>query len=370
MIARSFSMTSLAAAAMLAGGAQAATTPLNATQMLQQFNLVVSGNLNSTSHVQGRTYVGGDANAVDFVQQPLLTPASDYAGVTVRGNMLNSSDAHIEALGLVVGGSASKVIVNGGDAYIGGNASGSSFQGNAWVTGTANQVNFNGDGGYAGALVNTNNNRPLSATTASMNTAVAASTSTDFGAVMTGLSRQLSTLHGSSSANVDFNSINTKATFSGSGVNGVLVFDLTKDDLDSKIFASNITDLAFNFTNATTVIFNTNDKNLRLNANFDNAATNGSKFIWNFAGADSVTVGSTFGGQVLVADGVFSNVGGANVEGGVFAKTVNEYGQIHVQTFNGAIPAAVPEPETYAMLMAGLGLVGFIARRRKQAAAR
>ena len=29
------------------------------------------------------------------------------------------------------------------------------------------------------------------------------------------------------------------------------------------------------------------------------------------------------------------------------------------------ITAAVPEPETYAMLMAGLGLMGFIARRRK-----
>ena len=28
---------------------------------------------------------------------------------------------------------------------------------------------------------------------------------------------------------------------------------------------------------------------------------------------------------------------------------------------------AVPEPETYAMLMAGLGLMGFVARRRKQA---
>jgi len=27
--------------------------------------------------------------------------------------------------------------------------------------------------------------------------------------------------------------------------------------------------------------------------------------------------------------------------------------------------AAVPEPETYAMMLAGLGLVGFLARRRK-----
>ena len=30
--------------------------------------------------------------------------------------------------------------------------------------------------------------------------------------------------------------------------------------------------------------------------------------------------------------------------------------------------AAVPEPESYAMLLAGLGLIGFAARRRKIAA--
>jgi len=32
------------------------------------------------------------------------------------------------------------------------------------------------------------------------------------------------------------------------------------------------------------------------------------------------------------------------------------------------LTAAVPEPETYAMLLAGLGLVGFMARRKSQCA--
>jgi hypothetical protein len=31
----------------------------------------------------------------------------------------------------------------------------------------------------------------------------------------------------------------------------------------------------------------------------------------------------------------------------------------------GVAVTAVPEPETYAMLLAGLGLVGFAARRRR-----
>lgn len=34
---------------------------------------------------------------------------------------------------------------------------------------------------------------------------------------------------------------------------------------------------------------------------------------------------------------------------------------------NGTVTAAVPEPETWAMLAAGLGFLGFAARRRKQA---
>jgi hypothetical protein len=29
-------------------------------------------------------------------------------------------------------------------------------------------------------------------------------------------------------------------------------------------------------------------------------------------------------------------------------------------------PTAIPEPETYAMILAGLGMLGFIARRRKR----
>ncbi len=34
---------------------------------------------------------------------------------------------------------------------------------------------------------------------------------------------------------------------------------------------------------------------------------------------------------------------------------------------DNVLVSAVPEPETYAMLLAGLGLMGVVARRRKQA---
>jgi hypothetical protein len=44
-----------------------------------------------------------------------------------------------------------------------------------------------------------------------------------------------------------------------------------------------------------------------------------------------------------------------------FASTQNAF-----ETDNHAYIAAIPEPETYAMLLAGLGLMGFVARRRKK----
>jgi hypothetical protein len=39
------------------------------------------------------------------------------------------------------------------------------------------------------------------------------------------------------------------------------------------------------------------------------------------------------------------------------------------ETDNHAFITAVPEPETYVMLLAGLGLLGLMARRRQQDAA-
>lgn len=51
------------------------------------------------------------------------------------------------------------------------------------------------------------------------------------------------------------------------------------------------------------------------------------------------------------------------------AYTTNEYGNYTTFTTHAvSAVAAVPEPETYAMLLAGLGAVGMIARRRRRQA--
>lgn len=355
----------ITAALLFSGAAQAATTPLTAEQMLKQFNVVVSGDLTSTSHVDGRTYVGGSVSGGDYVAHASSTPASAYAGLTVGGSV--SGSVKVGDFGAVTGGNVSGLNVNNGSSYIGGSATSSSFK-DAWITGAAINDNLNGQA-HAASYTNTNNNNVLSAPTAIMNSTLSASTSTNFGTVMTGLSSQLSAMSATAGTSVAFSNNNSNVTLTGSGSlsNGVVVFDLTS--LDTRIFSATTTDISFNLTGATTVILNTDDKTLSLAANFNQAQSLGSSLIWNFAGATDVSVGRTFGGQVLVANGTFSNTGGANVEGGVFAKALNQQGEVHLQTFSGSIPAvtSVPEPETYAMLLAGMGLLGFMTRRHKRA---
>jgi hypothetical protein len=56
---------------------------------------------------------------------------------------------------------------------------------------------------------------------------------------------------------------------------------------------------------------------------------------------------------------IFTN-GGPAITKITFSASQNAF-----ETDNHAYIAAVPEPETYAMMLAGLGLMGLVARRRK-----
>ncbi|MBU0621408.1 MAG: choice-of-anchor A family protein [Gammaproteobacteria bacterium] len=314
---------------------------LTGGQVLQEFNLVVIGNATSSSEVDGRSFIGGTLNGGIYAGHPSATPASDYAGLTVLGD---AGNVQVNGFGAVIGGNLTNSIINSGSSAVFGNASGNNFNGPAYVA-TNGGNNFNG--GQDASLANA--------------TAVTASTSTDFGSVLTGLSTQLSQLADTGST-VVFDPYG-KVTFNAvANAGGVAVFDLT--GVDTAVF--NAHEYQFNLNGATTLILNSDELTPTISANFigGGAQAIGAATLWNFYGATNLTINNQFGGSVLAPLAAFSNY--QNIEGGVFVNTLVQRGEIHLQPFNGQIPP-VPEPESYALLLLGLGFLGVISRRRTSA---
>lgn len=92
------------------------------------------------------------------------------------------------------------------------------------------------------------------------------------------------------------------------------------------------------------------------------------------AAGDSITLDLT----LQVGSGVGTNVAGqSGFAQADYQNTVHFYldavtpgaNTVATSGYDYASPSAVPEPETYAMMMVGLGLIGLIARRKKQSAA-
>lgn len=95
----------------------------------------------------------------------------------------------------------------------------------------------------------------------------------------------------------------------------------------------------------------------------------GTMFAGNILAHDSITL--TTGANILCGRAIALNgavtmdtnaISGNCASGGDFSTGRSDYGS---SGFSGGQVAAVPEPETYAMLLAGLGLLGFTAYRRK-----
>jgi hypothetical protein len=80
---------------------------------------------------------------------------------------------------------------------------------------------------------------------------------------------------------------------------------------------------------------------------------------------------ASFNGTAVKAnangDQTFARYFGVTANGGdVITKVVFSASTNAFETDNHAFISAVPEPETYAMLLAGLGLMGVVARRKRQ----
>lgn len=339
------SRPTLAALGLLAcaWGAQAA--PLTAQQVFQQFNLVTLSSASTTSHVDGRAYIGGELkgqNAV-FGMHPETMPASSYSALTVAGK---TSGVQVTAGGLTALGDASNVIVNNGAAAVAGNASNANFNGSggSYIGGTKSGVNAN-SGALGSAIANSMFSQAIS---------------TDFAAVLGAASQSLASL---ASTGSHWTVSGNRVTFHAvAGSDGVAVFNLSGFD---SLFS--LAEFNFDLGNAATVIFNTDITTAKIKANFlgGSAQAIASRVVWNFYGASSLTLSAQFGGSVLATGATLSNLN--NIEGGVYVNSLKQYGEIHQGALTGPLPDfprnSVPEPTSLLLVLAALG-AGSLLRRR------
>ncbi|MDO9164781.1 MAG: FxDxF family PEP-CTERM protein [Rhodoferax sp.] len=94
------------------------------------------------------------------------------------------------------------------------------------------------------------------------------------------------------------------------------------------------------------------------------------EYLWDVQQSGDQTVGFSFAG-IVGEELTFSSymLTGASLASASFAQSASAYTLAEAgASLNGSFTiAAVPEPQTYAMLLAGLGFVGFMARRCRSA---
>ncbi len=346
--------------------AHADAVEIDAMSLLNQYNLITSGNVISTSEIDGNALIGG--NVTGGMYNMHATSNATVPSLTVGGDL--NGGVQTKGKGVNIGGnvSGSLNINDGGDAYVqtvsgtvqnNANGKGStSVIGNISGTVSTNGGNTTYGGTNTGTAAANGSgkvyNQPVSAP---FDPAAAAANAVN---TLGQFSNQL--------AGTDFNSDYTisssgKVTFNATpNADGLAVFNIS----DGESFFESVNEFAFNLGSATSILFNVFDDALSeydIAVNFlaNSAVDLADMLLWNFTGADSLYIRSQFGGSILALGADVETSG--NIEGTLAARSLNQNAEIHSQPSGFIPPSAVPVPAT-AFLFAP-ALLGFLGLRRK-----
>jgi choice-of-anchor A domain-containing protein len=298
----------------------AQAVPLSPLETLQQFNLVVFGDLDSQSSVEGRTLVGGNlkGNSSDYFTRGSLVGPSSYGALTVGGNITGGYKNVNNGGNAFVAGNVQNMNMNGGKAFIGGSVTG----------------NVNGSK-VTGAVVEV----------------------PDVRATMKGFAADLATLAANSVATVSSN----KGTFAATpDASGTAIFNIA----NGASFFNSFGEITFSLNGADTVIINVGGSTVSLADNFLGGIgkTIAPVTLWNFYEATSISVGAEFWGTMLAPYATLTNTSAIN--GSIVTASFTQRGQVHLPTFTGQPPSIqVSEPAPWLLL--GAGLLGATALRHR-----
>lgn len=378
--------------------AVAAPSAHDAITAMKELNLIVLGDVSMSQEVEGKSFIGGNVtgggqfgigNAYRGGVQgqtetgrATVTIGGDAIGNFRLDNGLVSGGSNSAASnpGLIIGGSTGGWDLNAAGATynVGGNVTGNTnakpgvynVGGNVSGFNTVSGVTVNAGGTVSGNLNGSptiNAGLGLGWNAAGTSGAVAtelAKIDADVKALSTAL-RDLSLVSNPSSITVGGQGPTFNAVDGGAGY---ALFNITAADFGPEI--------NFNSSTSSPIIINVGGSSINWLSNpvGNYTAALNRQIIWNFYEATDIFVERIIYGSVLAPYAHITNT--TPIEGSVVAKSLTMNGEIHLGTFNGATPfigdgsgGIVPEPATWAMLIAGFGLVGAAVRRRKAIAA-